>query len=1247
MSEQFLLKNLVDILSPRGLNKLSSTTETKSIEVKIRELIIEKTTKFLDSNDKADSIKSTIEDDFGNRAEPAEANAELGDFEKGFHILSMKHGCISKGSYKDDNYWKQGADTNVNASSNALWKAIYAGAHTAEDPGCDVVVIVVRDPYMTPADAKTEDIEIFLNYMPPIIVNQMVPYLDVELAINRSARLAQGQGQDEAQTWANEQKDTLNSPSLLRFLLGSVTKGKDGAVLNGFTDSDRSLIRTANGQFEALQFAETGRDKATADLAAFKVAGVTKRGLKATDKEQERFDDELKLKEAQLQKLSDKAAAAAAKRSGGSVSFNTLSGMELFMSPQSLTNMSTLKSGNNRLMQVKPFLPFASIINFDVSILNAGAGAMATKTAKLQIKVHDKSRIAEFSEFIKGPAGYATAKIWTSFGWLCPRSISEEDEYAKLVNDKMFSEDCWTVKNTQFTIAPGGDVTLNLDLVSFGVSNTNRASIQLQDNSYHSYVVEFQRIMEEIEELSRPIKDSPLGPDARIVQILNAGAQGNMLPADIKDPTSLVSSVITQYINTGKLDKTAGETLIKNLATVLDPYAGRAQLADVRAKSISGLLSTAALGSDPFIPQRVEKTAPNAPAAAGAKPPNPKPTVTESPAAQPDSNYFSESLMKEISFFYNPPPPPVLTADELRAQKSAGKKAKPAVVDDGKVLATPPRPLIGTTSKVISFGKLFTKLAVPAILNANKDVKVDPNAEIQIIFYALNDECGPVSGQSIAEFPIDLQRLSYALDDTMSIKNKYDFTVQEFLKIVINNQFNDDRSIGYGMLSKGLFMPFDKEKPGIAAAEKNSAYETGMAAWQAENSGFRKPMIEMFMETSGVGVNTASRINKVLDANRPAAALPPSPVIRVHIYDKQNNPRKLFTQIIEMSEGFQMGTINGAAVKSALKKSAGIAKDAAAAKATADLKNPSAKRTTGAVIAPDKAGNTAAKTDIETKEAAIASALKSITDYNTKNTNATPAERDANQRATLAKLESDLGMPTGTILKTPKGDFITRIDKTLFGTNGIRAQLSKFAPTLDIGANGTLIKTVQLTSKTDDLMAAANLINIMKTKPAGAGGSTSAPASGLEGPGGLPIRTVPAELTMNIVGCPALKLYQQFFIDLGTGTSFDNLYQVKQITHKITQGKFESSLTFMYTNGYGKFTTPPSIQLFLADASKAAQKLRESYTPPGEQPKPAVPAKPTVPPEKAQTEQARAEALGKSNYVPDPSDAKTVVGTVK
>ena len=76
---------------------------------------------------------------------------------------------------------------------------------------------------------------------------------------------------------------------------------------------------------------------------------------------------------------------------------------------------------------------------------------------------------------------------------------------------------------------------------------------------------------------------------------------------------------------------------------------------------------------------------------------------------------------------------------------------------------------------------------------------------------------------------------------------------------------------------------------------------------------------------------------------------------------------------------------------------------------------------------------------------------------------------------------------------------------------------------------------------------------------------------------------------------------QQFFVDLGTGTTADNLYNVTGITHNISLGKFESQFKFTFADAYGQYE---SAQNFVNGAASrlsylAAQIKAGELKPPG------------------------------------------------
>ena len=167
--------------------------------------------------------------------------------------------------------------------------------------------------------------------------------------------------------------------------------------------------------------------------------------------------------------------------------------MDTFLIPQTLTNMSELNAGQIRVSNVKPFVPFASITGFDVNVQNAGAGAFAHKTATLKITIHDKNRISEFSELIRGSSGFAGTDISTVYGWAAPQNRND-DGYSKFINEKMRIVEHWKVKDSQFSFDAGGQVQATVNLLS-------QPAAFLSDVSMSADIAEMQSFNEAIKHL--------------------------------------------------------------------------------------------------------------------------------------------------------------------------------------------------------------------------------------------------------------------------------------------------------------------------------------------------------------------------------------------------------------------------------------------------------------------------------------------------------------------------------------------------------------------------------------------------------------------------------------------------------------------------------------------------------------------------------------------------------------------------
>jgi hypothetical protein len=134
----------------------------------------------------------------------------------------------------------------------------------------------------------------------------------------------------------------------------------------------------------------------------------------------------------------------------------------------------------------------------------------------------------------------------------------------------------------------------------------------------------------------------------------------------------------------------------------------------------------------------------------------------------------------------------------------------------------------------------------------------------------------------------------------------------------------------------------------------------------------------------------------------------------------------------------------------------------------------------------------------------------------------------------------------------------------------VKRYVSRKIPTLIPGSNGSAILDVSMATNSDPKLASIQMIGMGKSDSV-----TSTPRG--SGPGNLPLRVIPAQLSMRTMGIPIVGFTQMFFVDMNTGTSIDNVYGVSGITHTFSPGKFESNLNFAFYDSYGVYESAPTV----------------------------------------------------------------------
>lgn len=88
----------------------------------------------------------------------------------------------------------------------------------------------------------------------------------------------------------------------------------------------------------------------------------------------------------------------------------------------------------------------------------------------------------------------------------------------------------------------------------------------------------------------------------------------------------------------------------------------------------------------------------------------------------------------------------------------------------------------------------------------------------------------------------------------------------------------------------------------------------------------------------------------------------------------------------------------------------------------------------------------------------------------------------------------------------------------------------------------------------------------------------------------MPLRVVPAQLSITTMGCPLLNYGQMFFIDFNTGTTVDNIYGISGLTHTIAAGKFTSEMKMSFADAYGRYEGAPTQVDYIKRQMKEAPK---------------------------------------------------------
>lgn len=683
-------------------------------------------------------------------------------------------------------------------------------------PEIDMAVILLRAPMLTSARRNVREIELYLNSMPPTFANALVPYCDVEFQLP-----ILNLKNDPASEY-------VNRPSLYRFLMGS------GQPMMSLTEADKAL--------------------------AYQLIPNTKE-VRALQKQQSDGKDVAK-NEAKINQ-----------------SKSAFFGMEMFTSPQTLTNMNTLKSGKItgggvRLNDAKPFLPPASIQSIGITVKNAGAHTFGQRNASIAMVIHDKARLVEFAEFIRGQAGYNEATIWITYGMLAPRNRGPNDAYAKFINENMLVREAYTVSNIQYSFNSDGSIGVSLTLGLKTIKHLSMSTItfkgvfEAQEN-LKKLILKVQKAQASLGDAERSEKNGFSQSEIRFAQVVQAAANGSLESGLEKKELSKVfddvEKVLKDYKNSKSFKYFDPVEALKLVGTLKEYYGYIAQNQNKGTESPKERLKKA--GVD-----------------------------------------FAKNKLEAASDRTKSPDPFFPTADK-------NKPPDVTIFTDDFINCCQPPKKPTSKNRYVSFGKLFSLFCVESLINgiaqefnwSKSQLKGECPFETQFIFYQLNRKCGPASGHNIAEFPMDITMFTDAFGKYAEGIGGDDVTIGGFIDF-LNLQFSDVRQPGYGR--RDFYKEFDAEKPSAALGKEGSK---GIEAWHKQyGSSFVIPQLNIDMEvgesnSSPTKVDLLSSLGNRIGGGFTDPAYKTSgkkTIVKFHIYDTTASPyEKLSQQIRKGTDG--------------------------------------------------------------------------------------------------------------------------------------------------------------------------------------------------------------------------------------------------------------------------------------------------------------------------------------------------------
>ena len=282
--------------------------------------------------------------------------------------------------------------------------------------------------------------------------------------------------------------------------------------------------------------------------------------------------------------------------------------MELFTSPQTMVSLTTgPRSGIAAGQNADPFRPLMSFTDMSISVVPSG-GLMSFKTAKMNLILHDRTRLKEILSLV-APGKIGGTQLEVTYGWSHPNhnklgrttDASIDNRFAKLIN-AMRTTEVFNVQKTNYSFTESGEVEIEVDLALAGTGAIE--NIEITDPKVASKEETLSTMFAQISEILTRIRAS--APGGKI-----------SYPKYVTSSTNLGGAALVQRKDAYKM-----RLAIQRLAGIKDPdykelakllkgvYGAKGttgklkELRNSKTKILTDMIKFLKKSSDPFLPRR-------------------------------------------------------------------------------------------------------------------------------------------------------------------------------------------------------------------------------------------------------------------------------------------------------------------------------------------------------------------------------------------------------------------------------------------------------------------------------------------------------------------------------------------------------------------------------------------------------------------------------------------------------------------